>query len=63
MVFGGESYVVDSASVLVVEEIELVPVESVVISEVPSTLGGCSFQGGAVSGPLATSEYLYFRPV
>ena len=63
MVFGGADYVLDSAPVLVVVEvIELVPVDPVVDSDVPSTSGGCSFLGGPVSGPLAFSEYRYFMP-
>ena len=63
VVFGEEDYKVDSVSVLVVEVIELMPVDSVVDSDVPSTLGGCSFLGGSVSRPLAMSEYRYFAPV
>ena len=55
-------YVEDSASALVVEVIELLLVDSVVDSDVPSTSGGCSFRGGSVSGPLAFSEYQYFIP-
>ena len=62
MVFGGADYVLDSASVLVVGVIELVPVDSVVDLDIPSTLGSCSFLGGPVSGPLAFSEYRYFTP-
>ena len=60
VVFGGADYVLDSASVLV-EVIELVPVDSVVDLDIPSTSGSCSFLGGPVSGPLA-SEYRYFTP-
>ena len=60
VVLGEADYMVDSVSVLVVEVIELVPVDSVVDSDVPSTSGGCSFLGGPVSGPLAFSEYRYF---
>ena len=56
MVVDGMDYMLDSASVLVVAVIELVPVDSVVDSDVPSTTGGCSFLGGPVSGPLAFSE-------
>ena len=56
MVVGGMDYTLDSASVLVVVVVELVPVDSAMDSEVPSTLGGCSFLGGPVSGPLAFSE-------
>ena len=62
MVVGGADYMLDPASVLVVVVIELVPVDSVVDSDVPSTSGGCSFLGGPVSGPLAFSEYRYFTP-
>ena len=62
MVVGGADYMLDLASVLVVVVIELVPVDSVVDSDVPSTSGGCSFLGGPVSGPLAFSEYRYFTP-
>ena len=62
MVFCEADYMVDSVSVLVVEVIELVPVDSVVDSEVPSTSGGCNFLGGPVCGPLSFSEYLYFMP-
>ena len=62
MVVGEADYMLDSASVLVVGVAELVPVDSVVDSDVPSTLGGCSFLGGPVSGPLAFSEYQYFMP-
>ena len=40
MVFGEVVYVLDSASVLVVGVIELVPVDSVVDSDIPSTSGG-----------------------
>ena len=62
MVFGGADYMLDLALVLVVEVVELVPVGSVVDSDIPLTLGGCSFLGGSVSGPLAFSEYRYFMP-
>ena len=62
MVEGGAGYMLDSASVLVVGVVELVPVDSVVDSDVPSTSGGCSFLGGPVSGPLPFSEYRYFMP-
>ena len=62
MVFGEEDYEVDSALVLVVEVIELVLVDSVVDSDIPSTSGGCSFLGSPISRPLATSEYRYFAP-
>ena len=60
--FFEEDYEVDSASVLVVAVMELVSVESVVDSDVPSTSGGCNFLGGLVSNPLAFSEYRYFAP-
>ena len=43
MVFCDVDYMVDSVSVLVVEVIELLPVDSVIDSEVPSTSGGCNF--------------------
>ena len=62
MVVGGADYMLDSASVLVVGVTELVPVDSVIDSDVPLTSGGCSFLGGPVSGPLAFSEYRYFTP-
>ena len=61
MVFCEADYMVDSVSVLVVV-IELVPVDSVVDSEVPSTSGGCNFLGSLICGPLSFSEYLYFMP-
>ena len=61
MVVGRADYVLDSP-VLVVGVIELVLVDSVMDSDVPSTLGDCSFLGGPVSGPLAFSEYRYFTP-
>ena len=60
--FCGEDYVVESVSVLTVDEVKVEPVESVVDSDVPLTSGGCSFLGGSVSRPLATSEYLYLAP-
>ena len=56
MIVGGTDYTLDSASVLVVVVIELLPVDSAMDSEVPSTSGGYSFLGGPVSGPLAFSE-------
>ena len=62
MIVDGMDYTLDSASVLVVAVTELLLVDSVVDSEVPSTSGGCSFLGGPVSGPLAFSEYRYFMP-
>ena len=52
-------------SVLVVKVlvwVELVLVESVVDSDIPSTTGGCNFFGGPVWGPHSFSEYLYLIP-
>ena len=50
----------DSASVLVAEVVELVPVDSVVDSDVPLTSGGCSFLGSItlLYGSCVAAKYL-----